>query len=116
MQRVLLVGDEPIPGYKLLEDLGGTAFYRHWKVRTPQGLQRLWKIVDLVVGNAAVETRTLGMLVQLRHPNLNTLSNFWEMDEGKTLVIESDMPYISLEELLEQELAAGKQHFLSRSA
>lgn len=103
MQQVFLVGDEPIPGYKLIEELpGGSAFYKMWKVRSPTGEYKLWKVIDMVVGNAAVETRTLSLLVQLRHPYLNTLTNFWQIDDGKTLIVESDVPSMSLRQRLEQ--------------
>lgn len=103
MQEVFVVGDEPVPGYKLLENVGGSAFYRIWKVRDPNGQTKMWKEIDLVVGNAAVETRTLSLLVELRHPYLNTLTNFWEMNEGKTLVIETEVPLESIKERLERE-------------
>jgi serine/threonine protein kinase len=108
MQRVLLVGDEPMPGYKIAEDLGGSAFAKHFKVRTPQGETRLWKVIDLVVGNAAIETRTLGLLVQLRHPNLNTLTNFWNTDEGRTLVVESALPVQSMKDRLAEAKSRGQ--------
>ncbi|MFO0945842.1 MAG: protein kinase [Planctomycetota bacterium] len=100
MQQVFVVGDEPVPGYKLVADLGGSAFYKMWQVACPDGSKKLWKVIDLVVGNAAIETRTLGLLVQLRHPNLNTLTNFWQLDDGKTLIVETDVPLFSLREHL----------------
>ena len=102
MQTVFMVGDEPVPGYKLLEKLGGSAFYRLWRVQAPDQSTKLWKEIDLVVGNAAVETRTLGLLVQLRHAYLNTLTNFWQLDDGNTLVIETDIPLMTLRERLTQ--------------
>lgn len=103
MQDVFLVGDEPLPGYKLVENTGGTAFYRTWKVLTPDGSFRVWKEIDLVVGNAAIETRTLGLLVQLRHPKLNTLTNFWNLGRGgNSLIIESELPRSSLRQRLNE--------------
>jgi serine/threonine protein kinase len=99
---MFVVGDEPVPGYRLLENLGGTAFYRLWRVKAPDGASKMWKEIDLVVGNAAVETRMLGLLIKLRHPNLSTLTNFWQLNEGRTLVIETDYPEMSLRQRLEQ--------------
>lgn len=96
MAQVFVVGDEPVPGYKLLENISGTAFYRMWKVRGPNNTLKMWKEIDLVVGNVAVETRMLGLLVRLRHPNLSTLTNFWQLNDGRTLVIETDFPEMSL--------------------
>ncbi|MGL4461863.1 MAG: hypothetical protein ACRC1K_06880, partial [Planctomycetia bacterium] len=107
MQNVYGVGDEPIAGYKLLEDIGGTAFYRLWKVATPEGAIRLWKEIDLVVGNAAVETRMLQLLVHIRHPYLNTLTNFWNIDNGETLIIETELPSSSLRQRLTEIKRVG---------
>jgi serine/threonine protein kinase len=109
MQHIFVVGDEPVPGYRLLEELEGTAFFKVWRVSTPEGHQRWWKVIDLVVGNAAVETRTLGLLVRLRHPFINTLTNFWNLDDGKTLIIETDVPKVSLREVLLQKQRGGEQ-------
>lgn len=119
MQEVFVVGDEPVPGYKLLENIGGSAFYRIWKVRDPQGVVKMWKEIDLVVGNAAVETRTLSLLVELRHPYLNTLTNFWEMNDGKTLVIETEAPVESVKERLQRQpngLSLDDTHLFMRHA
>lgn len=107
MQEVFVAGDEPVPGYKLLDNIGGSAFYRMWKVKTPDGSTKLWKEIDLVVGNAAIETRTLSLLVQLRHPNLNTLTNFWQLNDGKTLIIETDEPIESLKERIDEAKKSG---------
>jgi serine/threonine protein kinase len=107
MQHIFVVGDEPVPGYRLLEELEGTAFFKVWRVTTPEGRERWWKVVDLVVGNAAVETRTLGLLVRLRHPFINTLTNYWNLDDGKTLIIETDVPITSLRKLLLEKQGTG---------
>lgn len=107
MQKHFVPGDEPVPGYRLLEEIEGTAFYKLWRVHTPDGCDRCWKIIDLVVGNAAIETRTLGLLVRLRHPYLNTLTNFWNLDDGKTLIIESELPVQSLRDLAQTRQREG---------
>jgi serine/threonine protein kinase len=107
MQHVFVAGDQPVPGYRLLEELEGSAFSKVWRVSTPEGGERWWKIVDLVVGNAAIETRTLGLLVRLRHPCINTLTNFWNLDDGKTLIVESEVPQGSLRRLLQKRQGEG---------
>jgi serine/threonine protein kinase len=107
MRNILRAGDEPVPGYRLIEEIEGSAFAKTWRVRTPEGLDRSWKVIDLVVGNAAIETRTLGLLVRLRHTHLNTLTNFWNLDDGKSLIIESDRPTASLRDLLLERQRAG---------
>ena len=109
MQHVFVAGDEPVPGYRLLHEIEGSAFYKVWRVSTPEGAERWWKIIDLVVGNAAIETRTLGLLVRLRHSFVNTLTNFWNLDDGKTLIIESELPIQSLRSLLEERQRSGKE-------
>lgn len=109
MQHVFVAGDEPVPGYRLLQEIEGSAFYKIWRVSTPEGSERWWKIIDLVVGNAAIETRTLGLLVRLRHAFVNTLTNFWNLDDGKTLIIESELPIQSLRSLLHEKQHAGQE-------
>lgn len=109
MQHVFVAGDEPVPGYRLLQEIEGSAFYKIWRVSTPEGNERWWKIIDLVVGNAAIETRTLGLLVRLRHDFVNTLTNFWNLDDGKTLIIESELPIQSLRSLLQEKQRAGQE-------
>ncbi|QDU62553.1 Serine/threonine-protein kinase pkn6 [Planctomycetes bacterium Pan216] len=101
MHVVFAVGQEPIPGYRLTEEMEASAFYRLWKVKTPDGSTKLWKVIDMVVGNAAIETRSLGLLVQLRHDNLNTLTNFWQLDDGRLLVVETDVPVMTLRDRLQ---------------
>ena len=108
MGQPFAIGEEPVPGYKVVESLGGSGFYRMWKVIAPDNSTRQWKQIDMVIGNAAVETRTLGLLVKLRHPRLNTLTNFWQLDEGRTLVIETDFPVMSLQDRLEQSSRSGQ--------
>jgi len=109
MQHVFVAGDEPVPGYRLLQEIEGSAFYKVWRVSTPEGNERWWKIIDLVVGNAAIETRTLGLLVRLRHAFVNTLTNFWNLDDGKTLIIESELPIKSLRSLLQEKQRSGQE-------
>ena len=108
MGQPFAIGEEPVPGYKVVESLGGSGFYRMWKVIAPDNSTRQWKQIDMVIGNAAVETRTLGLLIKLRHPRLNTLTNFWQLDEGRTLVIETEFPVMSLQDRLNQSKKAGQ--------
>jgi hypothetical protein len=103
----LFVGAQPMPGYECQQDMGGSVFYRLWKMRAPDGSTRMWKAIDLVVGNAAVETRNLEMLVKIRHPHLNTLTNYYTLAELKTLIIETDVPVKSLRERLNECKSLG---------
>ncbi len=46
-------------------------------------------------------------IVRLRHPFINTLTNFWNLDDGKTLIVESEVPKVSLRGLLQKRQAEG---------
>ncbi len=103
----LQVGAEPVSGYQCLEDLGGSVFQRLWRVRAPNGAVRNWKVLDLAAGNAAVETRTLEMLVRVRHPRLNTLVQYHTLPDLKALIIETETPLKSLRDCLAERRAQG---------
>ncbi|HVJ80079.1 MAG TPA: protein kinase, partial [Planctomycetia bacterium] len=100
-------GAQPLPGYECQKDMGGSVYYRLWRMKAPDGTQKMWKAIDLVVGNATVETRNLELLVKLRHPHLNTLTHYHSLPEFKCLIIETDVPHKSLRERLSECKALG---------
>lgn len=108
MRQIFGVGDQPVPGFKLVESLGGDGFYKLWKVRDPSGNARMWKTVDLVMGNAPIEIRNLKLVAKIRHSYLAPLTNFWQLYNGSILVIEMDIPFKSLRERLEECRREGK--------
>jgi serine/threonine protein kinase len=98
----LTVGSSPIPGYECLQQLGGSPFTSLWQVRAPDGSTRLWKVVDLAMGNAAIETRNLELLVRLKHPALNPLLKYHTLPERKSLILETAAPFKSLRDRLKE--------------
>ncbi len=85
---------EPIPGYKLIERIGGGGFGEVWKAEAPGGLHKAIKIIhgDLrsidVDGarHAEQELRALKRLQGIRHPYLLSLERY-DVVEGRVLIV-----------------------------
>jgi eukaryotic-like serine/threonine-protein kinase len=88
---------EPIPGYKLIERIGGGGFGEVWKCEAPGGLHKAIKFVfgDLssVVGDegddghrAKQELKALGRVKTVRHPFILTLERF-DIIDGQLLIV-----------------------------
>ncbi len=84
---------EPIPGYKLIERLGGGGFGEVWKCEAPGGLQ---KAIKFVFGNlefageaghrAEQELKALSRVKTVRHPYILSLERF-DIIDGQLLII-----------------------------
>jgi serine/threonine protein kinase len=85
---------EPIPGYRLLERLGGGGFGEVWKAIAPGGLHKAVKIIH---GNlqskeeegsrlAAQELRAIKRVQGIRHPYLLSLERY-DIIEGRLLIV-----------------------------
>jgi serine/threonine-protein kinase len=98
------LGDEAVPGYKVVADLGGTTYYRLLKVQGPDKNFKLWKRIDLTVGGAVVETRLLGLVTKLQHPYLNQINTVYKLDAGKTLILQTELHAQTLRERLQEVL------------
>jgi serine/threonine protein kinase len=105
-------GAEPIPGYFLVERLGGGGFGEVWKAQAPGGLLKAIKIVygdSLAAGEdgrrAAQEHRALDRVKSVRHPYLLSLERY-EIVDGR-LVIVMELADCSLWERFKECRAQG---------
>lgn len=86
---------EPIPGYRLIDRLGGGGFGEVWRAEAPGGLQKAIKFVygDLsgVGGNeqrAEQELKALKRVVTVRHPYILSLERYDIIDGQLVIVME----------------------------
>src|SRR5579883_2459113 len=113
---------EPIPGYRLIERLGGGGFGEVWKAEAPGGLLKAIKFVygDLQEASeeglrAEQELKALSRVKTVRHPYILNLERYDILDGQLIIVMEladrnlwdrykecraAGMPGISREELL----------------
>ncbi|MFO0879390.1 MAG: tubulin-like doman-containing protein [Gemmataceae bacterium] len=84
---------EPIPGYRLIERLGGGGFGEVWRAEAPGGLQKAIKFVygDLSSGNesdqrARQEWKALERVKSVRHPYILSLERY-EVIDGKLIIV-----------------------------
>src|SRR5919206_1926294 len=84
---------EPIPGYKLIERLGGGGFGEVWKAEAPGGLLKAIKFVfgDLqTVGDegqrAEQELKALSRVKTVRHPYILSLERY-DIIDGQLMIV-----------------------------
>jgi serine/threonine protein kinase len=94
MSLVIDANAEPIPGYRLIERIGGGGFGEVWKAEAPGGLLKAIKIIhgDLRsidadgARHAEQELRALKRLQGIRHPYLLSLERY-DVIEGRVLIV-----------------------------
>ena len=86
------VGDQPVPGYTLVRELGRGAMGVVWLARTDSGFEAAIKIIDLMRGGGKKEYRGLRTIKhrKIRHGNLLTLFDYWLKDRDGKLLPDSD--------------------------
>jgi|GEM_PF-6530788 len=75
-------GSEPIPGYRLLEYLGGGSLGDVWRASAPGGTQVALKIVNLRRRGTLHEFRALEQVKNIRDPHLVPVVAYWLLDES----------------------------------
>src|SRR5204863_9706165 len=85
-------GDQPIPGYTLIRELGRGAMGVVWLAQTETGFERALKIINLQQRGGKKEYRGLRTIKQrkLLHGNLLTLVDYWLKDGNGQTIPDSD--------------------------
>jgi serine/threonine protein kinase len=94
MSLLIDANTEPIPGYRLIERIGGGGFGEVWKAEAPGGLHKAIKVIhgDLRsidadgARHAEQELRALKRLQAIRHPYLLSLERY-DVIEGRLLIV-----------------------------
>lgn len=90
----LTPGDEPIPGYRLIELLGRGGYGEVWKAEAPGGLLKAVKFVQNTgssqqdVGQVEREMKGLGRMKEIRHPFILSMERFEVTETGLYIVSE----------------------------
>ncbi|MEK6237083.1 MAG: hypothetical protein N2C14_20430, partial [Planctomycetales bacterium] len=80
------IGDEPIPGYRLLKFLGRGGFGTVWLSTAPGGMEVALKIIALSGQQGRKEFRALRLVKNIRHANLVPIFALWLKDQYGNLM------------------------------
>ena len=86
------VGDQLVPGYTLVRELGRGAMGVVWLAQTDSGFERALKVINLTQRGGKKEYRGLRTIKQrkLLHGNLLTLIDYWLKDRDGKFIPDSD--------------------------
>lgn len=83
MGREFNVGDEPVPGYRLVAMLGKGGFGTVWRAAGPGRTEVALKITDLLDSKRGMrEFKSLRLMKRVRHPNLVPIVAIWLIDSS----------------------------------
>ena len=112
MSLVREPGEEPLPGYRLIEPLGSGGFGEAWKCEAPGGI---FKAIKFVFGNlnsldndgarADQELKALNRVKEIRHPFILSMDRI-EIVDGE-LVIVMELADKSLHDAYQECLSSG---------
>jgi serine/threonine protein kinase/Flp pilus assembly protein TadD len=85
------VGEEPVPGYRVVKFLGKGNFGEVWHAKAPGGASVALKVIpDLSGKQAHKEFRALGIIKDLHHPNLISINAVW-LKDGEGTILDDTM-------------------------
>src|SRR5262245_61578497 len=82
------IGDQPVPGYRIVRELGRGTFGIVWLTVTENGFERALKVVNLEQKGGKKEFRALRLIKdrKILHGNLLTLIDYWLLDRDGTIL------------------------------
>jgi serine/threonine protein kinase len=82
------IGDQPVPGYRLVRELGRGTFGVVWLAVTENGFERALKLVNLEQKGGKKEFRALRLIKdrKILHGNLLTLIDYWLLDRDGNIL------------------------------
>lgn len=81
-ERMYIVGDQPVPGYRLVKFLGRGGFGSVWMATGPGGIEVALKIIPLDDKKGFKEFRAIHMMKNVRNAHLIPILGFWLKDSG----------------------------------
>jgi tetratricopeptide (TPR) repeat protein/serine/threonine protein kinase len=102
-------GDEPVPGFRLVQLLGWGRFGEVWKASAPGGFEAAVKLINLSNSHGLNEFRAIQLFKQIRHPNIVPLMALWLKDKHGHFIDAAvvDDPEILQEQAAELIIAMG---------